>query len=272
MDAELGPKPPSRSRRWAEGLLFVAAWMALGFGLRLDTNSYLLIGIPLTLAFQILVRRDPLRSLWVREAPRARSGFLIVGAILAILPASLLVAAALARQWAVAGWCASAVAGAFAAGYALRDFRRETFRTLAFCLLTAGTMGILWMVRARIELGIHRRPNLWGGLGDLALYFPVCFILEEVSFRGALDSHLCRPGDRLPFLSAILGGAAWGLWHLPTLKPEYRGIWSGLELVIVHTTVGVPLAISWRRGGNLAVPAFTHALIDAVRNAIVVGG
>jgi hypothetical protein len=272
MDVELKASPSGRPRRWAEGLLFVSAWMALGFGLRLDANSYLLIGIPLTLAFQILIRRAPLRSLWVREAPRARPGFLIVGAVLAILPAFLLIAAALTRQWSVAGWCASAVAGAFAAGYALREFRRETWRALAFCLLTAGTIGIAQMVLARSARGIHRHPDLVAGLRDLALYFPVCFLLEEVSFRGALDSHLYRPGDRLRILSAVVGSAVWGLWHLPMLGPEGQGVATAFLLAVVHTLVGVPLAISWRKGGNLAVPAFVHALIDAVRNAIGVAG
>jgi hypothetical protein len=38
----------------------------------------------------------------------------------------------------------------------------------------------------------------------------------------------------------------------------------------VHSLIGVPLATYWRQSGNLAVPAFTHALIDAVRNALQV--
>jgi membrane protease YdiL (CAAX protease family) len=42
-------------------------------------------------------------------------------------------------------------------------------------------------------------------------------------------------------------------------------------IVVIHTLVGVPLAFFWRRSGNLAVPAFTHALIDAVRNALMTG-
>ena len=33
---------------------------------------------------------------------------------------------------------------------------------------------------------------------------------------------------------------------------------------------GVPFSIYWRRSGNLLVPGVPHALIDAVRNALMV--
>jgi len=64
-----------RSRRLAEGVAFVTAWVAIGFIFRLgDTfnrqSLYLVIGIPLTIVFQLFVRRRPLRELWVRNGPR----------------------------------------------------------------------------------------------------------------------------------------------------------------------------------------------------------
>ena len=43
--------------------------MALGFAFRLGAEAYLLLGIPITIAFQVLVVRRPLRSLWLRQAP-----------------------------------------------------------------------------------------------------------------------------------------------------------------------------------------------------------
>jgi hypothetical protein len=52
------------------------------------------------------------------------------------------------------------------------------------------------------------------------------------------------------------------------VPPENRGLSGVLALVAVHSLIGVPLAIFWRESGNLAVPAFTHALIDGVRNAL----
>jgi membrane protease YdiL (CAAX protease family) len=41
-------------------------------------------------------------------------------------------------------------------------------------------------------------------------------------------------------------------------------------LLGVHCAVGVPLSFCWRRSGNLFVTGATHALVDAVRNALVV--
>jgi membrane protease YdiL (CAAX protease family) len=96
----------------------------------------------------------------------------------------------------------------------------------------------------------------------------VCFALEEVSFRGALDSHLHRPGERFGLTSALLGSILWGLWHLPTVPAESRTLETAIALMGTHALIGVPLAIYWRQSGNLVVPAFTHAMIDAVRNAL----
>ncbi|HME31959.1 MAG TPA: hypothetical protein VKG65_04330, partial [Terriglobales bacterium] len=42
------------------------------------------------------------------------------------------------------------------------------------------------------------------------------------------------------------------------------------QLLVVHCVIGVPFSIFWRRSGNLFVPGSTHALIDAVRNALLV--
>jgi hypothetical protein len=41
-------------------------------------------------------------------------------------------------------------------------------------------------------------------------------------------------------------------------------------LVGFHSAIGIPLSFAWRRSGNLFVTAFTHALIDAVRDGLSV--
>src|SRR5438128_528071 len=56
-------------RRLIAVSLFVAAWMACGWLLRLDADAYLVVGVPPTILFQLIIRRRPLRALWVREAP-----------------------------------------------------------------------------------------------------------------------------------------------------------------------------------------------------------
>jgi hypothetical protein len=57
----------SRPRRLVEGFAFIAAWVGLGYLFPGSAEAYLLMGIPLTTVFQVLVRRRPLRELWVRE-------------------------------------------------------------------------------------------------------------------------------------------------------------------------------------------------------------
>jgi membrane protease YdiL (CAAX protease family) len=80
-----------------------------------------------------------------------------------------------------------------------------------------------------------------------ALYFPATFLLEEVSFRGALDAHVHHDGESRGLASAALVSALWGLWHLPVSNalslpfPLQAGV-----LVVVHVLLGVPLSIAWQ--------------------------
>jgi membrane protease YdiL (CAAX protease family) len=104
---------------------------------------------------------------------------------------------------------------------------------------------------------------------SLLTYLPVVFVMEEVLFRGLLDPYLhgSTPGhDRA---SALYGSALWGLWHLPVAFLAL-GVLAIPYLVIVHTTIGYFLVTAWRRTGNLAAPGISHAVIDALRNAVAV--
>jgi membrane protease YdiL (CAAX protease family) len=40
-------------------------------------------------------------------------------------------------------------------------------------------------------------------------------------------------------------------------------------LLAVHTLIGIPLAVAWRRSGSLALPAAAHAIIDGIRNTLL---
>jgi len=60
------------ARRYIDVLAFVALWMSLGSIFHLDTNFYLLIGVPLVVFFQRFVRQPPLRQLWVLDAAAFR--------------------------------------------------------------------------------------------------------------------------------------------------------------------------------------------------------
>jgi membrane protease YdiL (CAAX protease family) len=104
------------------------------------------------------------------------------------------------------------------------------------------------------------------GVQWFLLFFPISFIIEEVSFRGAIDSFVQKQGEGSSWFSAFFVSALWGLWHLPAMP--HATVVTALVLVIFHCILGVPLSFAWRRSGNLAVPAAVHAFVDAFRNAL----
>ena len=122
----------SMPRRWPEGILFVAIWMGMGWSLALDPYAYLVLGIPLTFVFQRFVHGAPFDS-WVREAPPFGMGWLGPAAVLAILPAYSLIRSLGSGPWAFIAYLGAALIGAIAAGYALRNLRRETIRPFLMC-------------------------------------------------------------------------------------------------------------------------------------------
>jgi hypothetical protein len=265
-----------QSRRLIEVAAAVVLWIVLGLFLKLSANAYLLMGIPLTAAFQWGVSRRPLRELWVRAAPPFRLD--LTGWAMAVLLAAW-PAFRLAKAWTAEGltaktvWLLTAAASAVPAAYALRSFRREAARHLYFGLATAGVLGIGFvLLNAFTNATSPNAPlgRLQYGLSSLLLYVPVVFALEEVSLRGAFDSHVFRPGDRREYGTAFAVSALWGLWHIPVAMGGKIPVWARIPgLLGVHIAIGVPLAIAWRRSGNLFTVGFIHALIDAVRNALL---
>jgi hypothetical protein len=265
----------SRSRRMVEAAAAVAVWISIGVAFHLSADGYLLLGIPLTAAFQWGVRRQPLRALWVRDAPAFRmgmGGWGLAGA-LAVYPGYQLVVSLLARAYGVrTAWLVVAVAGALPAAYALRNFRRATWNALWLCLASAGVIGVLLMVMSAFTSGIGHQAlggRLREAVGSLLLYVPVTFALEEVSFRGAFDSHVYHSGEPNTYATAFFVSALWGLWHIPIVIGQRPLGLLIVGLVGVHCAVGVPLSLMWRRSGNLFVTGFTHAVVDAVRNGLL---
>jgi hypothetical protein len=186
----------TQGRKYLEAASFVAIWMASGWIFHLDANQYLLLGVPLLALFQLLVPRQPLRTLWVRDANSFRfSGAgVLVASILAIAPAyDLLTGALVKKMWIIALWEASALAGAVAAGFALSHQNAAAARRALPSFVLAAVIGIGFMAVAALArhhsqtLPISKTPFL---LKWFLLYFAVSFVLEEVAFRGALDSHV----------------------------------------------------------------------------------
>lgn len=273
------PTETSRLRRIVEIVLFVALWMGIGFRFRLDADAYLLIGIPLTGFFQLAIRRKLIRALWVRSAPMVQwdARMLIALIVLLLVPCVGLLHTLRSPSgidWIRAAWFASAVAGTFSAAYSLRNFTRETLDSLYRCLGTAGVYGTIIMLGAAVAIHFPvRSPILMTrvAIESLLAYVPVGYLLEEVTFRGLLDAHVYEAGETRSISSAAFISILWGIWHLPIVPREGPIVLLIARLIFVHTILGVPLSLYWRRSGNLGVPALTHSLVDALRNALLGG-
>lgn len=265
----------SARRRGLEAITFVAVWMAAGYLLGLSSDAYLLLGVPLTAAFQLLVRRRPLRELFAAGTSRFaldRRG-LAIAAVLAIAPAAYAVEELTSHDWTLAGWYLAAVVGAPCAAFALRAGTvRGALRSAALPIALGATGMALVYSAAHVVAGVPLSATaaVIAAVKSLVLYLPATFLLEEVAFRGALDAHVHQDRGQRGWLSAVLVSALWGLWHLPVSHgmplPQ-----QAVALVVVHVLLGVPLSFAWRRTGNLAGPALAHAVNDAVRNAFMIG-
>jgi membrane protease YdiL (CAAX protease family) len=289
MAASRGASESGVVRRWGEAVAFVAVWVAAGELLDMSPNTYLLFGIPLTAGFQLFVRGRPIKALWVRDGPGLswRTVSLILAIPLAIAPVYQLIVSVVRGQGiGYVLYALAAIAGAGAAAYALGQFRRETWRDLVLCLATAGLIGVVltgglaavlitfdpsWHASSAVHpIGGKLQPNILHGVNSLLLYIPALFLIEEVAFRGAIDSHVRHPGEGRGAASTIYGvvsaifvSVLWGLWHHP-IVPEA----TIPQLLITQVAMGPFLSLFWRRSGNLMVPGFAHATSDAVRNAL----
>lgn len=265
----------SRRRRCVEAGALVTVWMTAGYLLPLSSNGYLLVGIPLTLGFQLLVRRRPVRELFAVGLDRftldRRGATLAV--TLAIVPGWFAVGSLAHDDWATACWYLAATAGAACAAFALRA---GTVRTaVRFAALPvavgAGAMSLGYGLLHLLSGAPLPLEAALVALGKYALlYLPATFLLEEVSFRGALDAHVHQEGEPSGWQSAVFVSALWGLWHLPVSHALPFPL-QLTELVVVHVVLGVPLSMAWRRTRNLAAPALAHAVNNAVRNAVMLG-
>jgi membrane protease YdiL (CAAX protease family) len=265
----------SPARHYVEVAAFVAAWMIFGWWASLDANAYLLLGVPLVLLFQHFVARRPLAALWVRSADRISlsSRDVVVACLLMILPAWMLVTESLpAQDLTVTLWYACAVAGALGVAFSVREQQRKAvLRALPYALAAVLWHGMVLTLTALVQHraafpGIYRVLPL---LQQFLIYLPLGFILEEVVFRGALDTYLVDSVApfRRSWRSALYVSALWGLWHVP-IFPGSQNAAAATAMVLIHIPIGILLAFTWRRGGTLLLPAAAHAAVDAYRNVL----
>lgn len=263
-----------RVTRATVATLLIGGYIALGFVFGLSAEAYLLLGIPITIGFQLLVARRPLRALWLRDAPpvtfTVRSSMAIV--VVAIAPAIVAVGGVRAGNAVLVAYGLAAMLGAVAAVYAVRAMDRDAVRSTIRATVITSVVLVGVMVIYRVASGGFD-GNVTTAFGttvvSIATYLPVVFVMEEVLFRGLLDPYVhgsTRGPDRA---SALYGSALWGIWHLPVMSIAL-GIWAIPYLLAIHTALGYVLVASWRRTGNLAAPGIAHAVSDALRNAVAV--
>ena len=262
-----------RFKRFAIMAAVVGAWMGIGWALDLGAVAYLLTGIPLTVAFQVLIARRPIVSLWLVEARSfhlERVDVLFALGLAALPLYATALGLANGRILDVA-YGLVGVLGAIPAAFALRAMDARARSALVRSFLTAGVVATALFIADRILRHGASIPGPVGALQafaiSLLLYIPMVFVIEEVFFRGALDTYARGPLRANDWASAVFVSLLWGLWHLPLVDLEFARV--GITLGF-HMAVGLLLTIPWRRSGNMAVPGITHALIDAIRDGLAV--
>lgn len=251
--------------------------MAVGWIFKLSGDAYQLLAVPLVLLFQHFVSRRPIQQIWVREAETFRldrAGIALAALLMALAAYALSQVATAGHSW-VFPLLIPSCAGAIFAAFAIRlQSAAQFWRALPSFGAAQGIGFVVVLFHARHagyspQLNLDKIPLL---AEQFVIMFTGMFIVEEVVFRGMLDSHIYQCGSswQAQWKSAIFVSALWGLWHLPfsrysnlsELSPDL------IQNLIVEISVGVPLSFCWRRSGTLLLPAAAHALIDAYRNAI----
>ena len=228
------------------------------------------MGVPMTAVFQLVICRQSLSSLWVRSSPKIRWDFWLFAAdaLLIVVPMDYLYKVVVLQAPISSDlWMIASILGVFAAAYAIQNVNRVALSALLQCLGTGGAIMVGLMVFKVFWKQIPETPhNALLACRWFLLYFPVSFIIEEVTFRGLLDSYIHQEGENRNWFTACFVSALWGLWHLPTVPHQSLPV--AVDLVVFQTIIGVPLSFAWRKCGNLAVPCAVHAIIDSLRNAL----
>lgn len=257
--------------RYLQVALFVAIYVALGYLLKLKTESYLLLGVPLMLTFQLVVRKQPVHTLLLRNEERFQLNKMgwIIALFLLVFPTYKMVSAMLQDKLTLVsfGFYVAALLGAFCAGYCFSKFTRLTTKDFFNCLgICVAIRMVMYLLPVLLNNGtLH--PDYLQGINSLLLYIPVAFVVEEVVFRGMLDAHIYAPQKSPGLFSAFFISALWGLWHLPITPAGDTSRWLVVIILMAKAGWGIILSLFWRRTGNLAVPAFSHAFVDAIRDA-----
>ncbi|MBL7901160.1 MAG: CPBP family intramembrane metalloprotease [Bacteroidia bacterium] len=258
--------------RYVLTILFMVLYISLGFIFRLEAVSYLLLGVPLTVIFQLCIARQPLPKLWLRDSDKFRLNKLGWTITLCFIAFPIYKTIQLATQDELTllnlGYYFATILGAFGAGYCYSNFTKKTANNFLLC----------FGITAILRMGFYFLPFLLGksefnpdyirAIKSLLTYIPVAFVVEEVVFRGMLDTYIHQSKQLNGVWSALFISVLWGLWHLPLSADGSKPIWFVALGSITISLWGIILCIFRRLTGNIAVPGFSHAFADAIRDGL----
>jgi membrane protease YdiL (CAAX protease family) len=276
-------RPTSQLRRYLEAAVLVAIVIGIGLVFDMSVFAYVAMSFPAAVIFQLWVARRPLHEMWVRRGPALSRATLIpwLAVLFAIPPLISLITQDEPSSQVI--WTLVVIAGCVPASYVVKQWGPDTLRYIVLCFATAGLIGAALLTlndlvdivedlaKAKSNfLPVGESDALAFGKSFLVLW-PGYYMIEEVLFRGVLDSHVHHEGDRRWLLSAIFVSLLWGSWHLPVILAISPGASAAVviaNMYVMQGLVGPFLSYWWRRSGNLIVPAFTHDFLDSLRNAI----
>lgn len=258
--------------------IFIIIYISLGFLLKLDGNQYLLIGIPLSLIFQVFVRKKSIKSAWLRTDEKFDFNYksILYIILFCIYPCYQIFKMCTNGPYIITRilYNLCIILGSFGFSYAVSNLTKKTAKETLLCLLTSGILGVLIsfggaFVKSYLNSTVINF-NFESFFTSILTYVPIVFVLEEVIFRGILDEHISENDKEINYWSILYICFLWGWWHLPISNKSFEEI-VGASVIfpIIHTIVGFFMSVYWRKSGNLIVPGFTHAFIDAIRNALL---
>ena len=274
----------SRVRRLLEATALVALVIAIGLVFDMSVFAYVAMSFPVAVGFQLWVRRRPLHEMWVRRGPALARATLIpwLAVLFAIPPLISLITQDESSSQVI--WTLVVIAGCVPASYVVKQRGPETLRFIVLCLATGGLVGALILTLNEVadlvkDFAQSKTDFLHAGESDALAFaksflvlWPGYYVIEEVLFRGVLDSHVQHEGERHGLWTAIFVSLLWGSWHLPVIEAVAPDASTGevlAGLYVMQGLVGPFLSYWWRRSGNLLVPAVTHDFLDSLRNATV---
>lgn len=258
--------------RYILTILFMVVYISLGFLLRLEAVSYLLLGIPLTIIFQLLIVRQPLHKLWLRDGERFRLNKLgwTITLCFIVFPIYKTIQIVTQDKFTLLnlGYYSAAILGAFGAGYCYSNFTKKTAKDFLLCFGISAILRMGFYFLPFLTSKNEFNPDYVRAIKSLLTYIPVAFVVEEIVFRGMLDTYIHQSKNVNGVWSALFISVLWGLWHLPLSAGGTTPIWFVALGSMTISLWGIILSVFWRRTRNLAVPGFSHAFADAIRDGL----